>query len=204
MNNHLNEKGLQFVLQYILSFLHDFMMHKFSLLILVFLLVGCIPVSSGDGASVSLSAQATGPTSTPEPQRPKYDPGELVDYIAQSGDTLPALAARFNTSILEIREANPNIPLDATTMPRGMPMKIPIYYLPFWGTRYQILPDSLFVNGPAATGFDTTDFVAKQPGWLKRYIALAGVSLMTGAQIVDTVAINYSISPRVLLALLAE
>ena len=72
-----------------------------------------------------------------------------MDYIAQTGDTLPALAYRFNTTEREIREANPNIPAEVTTMPPGMPMKIPIYYEPFWGSPYEILPDSLFVNGPA-------------------------------------------------------
>jgi LysM repeat protein len=42
------------------------------------------------------------PLSTPLPTRPSYKPGELVEYIAQDGDTLPALAARFNTTVDEI------------------------------------------------------------------------------------------------------
>lgn len=36
-------------------------------------------------------------------ERPIYNPGELVDYIAQTGDTLPNLAVRFNTTEQEIR-----------------------------------------------------------------------------------------------------
>jgi len=72
------------------------------------------------------------PTSTPFPTRPIYPPGTLVDYIAQSGDTLPLLAVRFNTTIEEIRQANPEIPESATTMPPGFPMKIPIYYRALW------------------------------------------------------------------------
>jgi LasA protease len=138
----------------------------------------------------------------PLPVRPEYNPGELVDYVAQTGDTLPALAARFNTSIQEIRVANPEIPGDATTMPPGMPMKIPIYYLPFWGTTFQILPDSLFVNGPAAIGFDTSAFVASRPGWLKDFHTYVAGAVHSGAEMVDIIAINYSISPRVLLAVL--
>jgi LysM repeat protein len=67
-------------------------------------------------------------SSTPLPTRPAYQPGELVDYVAQPGDTLPALAVHFNTTVREIRNANTFIPGDATTMPPGMPMKIPIYY----------------------------------------------------------------------------
>ena len=138
------------------------------------------------------------------PTRPEYNPGQLVSYIAQAGDTLPALATRFNTTESEIRAANPElgIPTDATTMPEGMPMEIPIYYLPFWGTMYQILPDSQFVDGPAVDGFDTRAFVADHPGWLKDLRMWAGDANHTGAEIVDMVAVNYSISPRVLLALL--
>ena len=144
------------------------------------------------------------PTFVPAPTsgRPEYNPGELVDYTAQSGDTIPALAARFNTTIAEIFEANPIIPRDATTMPPGLPMKIPIYYLPLWGTDYQSIPDSAFVNGPAQVGFNTSAFLASTSGWLKSYRAYAGGKNRTGAEMVDYVATNYSISPRLLLALL--
>ncbi len=125
-----------------------------------------------------------------------------MDYLAQDGDTLPALAAHFNTTVEEIRKANPQIPLDVTTMPPGMPMKIPIYYLPFWGTPFKIIPDSLYVNGPAAIGFDTSEFVSSRPGWLKDFDTYAGGANRTGAGIVDYVALNYSLSPRLLLAIL--
>ena len=172
------------------------------LLILALSLAACLPQGADLTSSLVSATQTPGPTSTPLPSRPEYNPGELVDYVAQTGDTLPALAARFNTTIHEIMDANPDIPADATSMPPGMPMKIPIYYLPFWGTTFQILPDSQFVNGPAAIGFDTGAFVAGHPGWLKDYRAYAADANRTGAEIVDIVAINYSISPRVLLAVL--
>jgi hypothetical protein len=144
------------------------------------------------------------PTAVPAPTsgRPPYAPGELVDYIAQNGDTLPALAARFNTTTEEIMAANPIIPVDATTMPPGFPMKIPVYYLPLWGTAYQSIPDHAFVNGPAQIGFSTSAFVAGTSGWLKNYRVWAGEKVRTGAEAVDYIAQNYSISPQLLLALL--
>jgi LasA protease len=144
------------------------------------------------------------PTAIPAPTsgRPEYGPGELVDYSAQNGDTLPALAARFNTTVEEIMEANPIIPLEATTMPPGLPMKIPIYYLPLWGTAYQSIPDHAFVNGPAQIGFSTSAFLSSTSGWLKNYRVYAGEKMRTGAEAVDYVATNYSVSPQLLLAIL--
>jgi LasA protease len=141
-------------------------------------------------------------TTTPLPTRPPYSPGELVDYIAQTGDSLSALARHFNTTVDEIRAANSFIPADATTLPPGMPIKMPIYYQPFWGSQYKILPDSLFVNGPAQIGFDTSSFVSKQPGWLNGYTEYAFNGERTGAEIIDYVALNFSVSPRLLLTLL--
>ena len=142
------------------------------------------------------------PLPTPLPTRPNYAPGELVDYIAQDGDTVPALAARFNTSIDGIMTANPIIPRDATTMPPGFPMKIPIYYRALWGTSFQSLPDNAFVDGPTVVGFNTAAYVLDSDGWLKTYRAYAGDDWRDGANLVNYVAKNFSINPRLLLALL--
>ena len=145
---------------------------------------------------------ASTPVPPPTSQRPEYKPGELVEYIAQSGDTLPALASRFNTTAEEILAANPVIPADATTMPPGFPMKIPIYYLPLWGTTYQSLPDHAFVNGLAQVGVSTSALVESTDGWLKNYRVYAGDKWRTGYEMIDYVATNYSISPRLLMAVL--
>ena len=165
-------------------------------------MASCAPASAPSIIENMITPLAPTPVPAPTSERPKYGPGELVDYTAQNGDTLPALAARFNTTVDEIREANPIIPLDATTMPPGMPMKIPIYYLPLWGTAYQSIPDHAFVNGPAQIGFSTSAFVAGTSGWLKHYRVYAGERMRTGAEAVDYIAQNYSISPQLLLALL--
>lgn len=134
--------------------------------------------------------------------RPNYKPGELVEYVAQTGDTLPALAARFNTTVPEIREANPLIPPDATTMPAGFPMEIPVYFRSLWGTAFQMIPDSAFVNGPAQIGFSAPAFVSSQSGWFRDYWTYAAGRDRTGAEIVDYVSTHWSISPRLLLAIL--
>ena len=177
-------------------------------LIAALVLAGCAPTpeSPQPQAALPISLVTALPTPldlpTPLPTRPRYAPGELVDYIAQDGDTLPALAARFNTTVAEIMAANPIIPGDATTMPPGFPMKIPIYYRALWGTPFHSLPDHAFVNGPTVVGFNTTAFVLAHDGWLKDYRAYAAGDWRSGANIVDYVSTNFSISPRLLLALL--
>jgi hypothetical protein len=179
--------------------------HIFLFLILALLVAACSPALQPTMIlpTESGSPQATErPDVTPFPTRPAYEPGELVEYTAQTGDTLTALAQRFNTTVEEIRLANTFIPEDATTMPPGMPMQIPIYYRPLWGNPYQMIPDAAFVNGPDASTFDAQAFIAQQGGWLPTFQAWAFNGTRTAAEIVDYVATQYSIHPKLLLALL--
>ncbi len=177
----------------------------YSFCVSIFFLGGCLPQS--ESSSLADSTPFVEPVleemvSTPIPPRPQYEPGALVLYTAQTGDTLPALAAHFNTSVKEILAANDVIPTEATTLPPGLPMQIPIYYLPFWGTQFRMIPDSLFINGPAQVDFDTAMFVGNHEGWLRDYQEYAAGDRRSGAQIVDYVAGKFSVSPRLLLALL--
>lgn len=139
---------------------------------------------------------------TPNPTRPSYPPGTLVDYIAQSGDSLPAIAEHFNSTVEEIREANPIIPNDATTMPPGFPMKIPIYYEAIWSSSFQILPDIAFVYGPRDVGFDVVSFVNSQPGWLKNAKDSIGSITRPAAEVIVYISEHFSVSPKLLLAIL--
>lgn len=173
-------------------------------------LVGCQAQSGPMSLAVPVEAEreifeepeSSPPEVTPFPTRPAYSPGELVDYTVQSGDTLPALASHFNTTQEEIREANPILPENVTTLPPGMPMEIPIYYAPLWGSPYRILPDSQYVNGPLQIGFNSSLYLADKEGWLGDYGEYASDANRSGGEIVDLVARNFSINPRLLLAIL--
>jgi LasA protease len=183
------------------SAIHRFIVISMSAM---FLLNACLPPATEGNLLETPTAEqpAIEVSVTPLPTREAYDPGELVDYTVQDGDTVVALAARFNTTVKEIQENNPVLPQTTSTLPPGLPLKIPIYYLPFWGSSYQILPDYLFVNGPAQITFDTIDFVAKSDGWLKSYRIYAYGDWRTGAELVQYVGMTYSISPQLLLAIL--
>ena len=176
---------------------------------------GCVRVVHVGPEKTAVPTQTPEPTPTPETvsvpedggdpvrkRRPKYMPGELVDYTAMDGDTLPALAARFNTSEAEIRAANPILPDRVTTLPQGLPMQIPIYYRSGWGSSYKILADAQYVFGPDCKGFSARSYTDRQPGWFKYFNIWADNRNLRGGELIDYIAEVYSISPRLLLALL--
>ena len=180
-------------------------------LILIAAVSGCIRSS---GRQEILPTDTPVPTETPEPaptatavtdpvraKRPKYMPGELVDYTVLDGDTLPALAARFYTTEKEIRAANPILPEHTTTLPQGLPLQIPIYYRSGWGSSYKILADAQYVNGPAQKGFTARSYTDRQPGWFKYFNTWANNQNLRGGELIDYIADYYSISPRLLLAI---
>lgn len=167
------------------------------------LLTSCGPTTGIDltipNAETLHSEEQVMPTPT---QRPNYAPGELVDYIAQTGDTLPALAARFNTTVDEIHAANPQVPRTASTMPPGFPMKIPIYFVPLWGPSYRIIPDSAFIYGPSSIDVDIESVIANSDGWLKDYSEPRLNGVLSAAEILTEVSGHFSISPMVFLTFL--
>ncbi|MBI2976991.1 MAG: LysM peptidoglycan-binding domain-containing protein, partial [Chloroflexi bacterium] len=91
---------------------------------------------------------------TPLPMRQRWPFGDLLPYVTQSGDTLPALAAHFNATPDALQTANPGIifPAAATLQP-DQPLNIPANWVPLMGTPFQIVPDSEFVYGPGQAGF---------------------------------------------------
>ncbi len=142
------------------------------------------------------------PGPTPLPMRTVFPPGQVFVYEAQQGDTLPAVAAHFNSTIWEVLAANPDLPSGVTTLPPGYPLKVPAYFLPLTGSPFHILPDSEVVDGPTAVGFDTQKEVLGRPGYLATISDYADAHQRPGWEVVDLVARDYSLNPRLLLALL--
>ena len=172
-------------------------------LILVLVLSACLPDIPGrESTPVPISASTATKPPIPVSERPVYSPGELVEYTVQAGDTLTNLSNRFNTTIEEILNENPVIPADATTLPPGLPMQIPIYYEALWGSQFQILPNCAFVNGPAQIDFDIDSFMQSQPGWFKYFEQFAAEEQRSGAEIITYISTSFSISPKLLLAIL--
>ncbi len=159
--------------------------------------------------------EETGEAPEPPAQPPATNPpmlpdtggthkGELVTYTVQAGDTLPALARRFQTGEQDIAALNPWLVASGqpTTLPPGRALSIRLAVEPHWETQVVLLPDYLFVDGPAQVGFDIQDYLNHTNGWLKNYVDPSTIITRSGAEMVQDFALNYSISPRLLLALL--
>jgi phage tail protein X len=125
-----------------------------------------------------------------------------MDYVAQTGDTLEAVAVHFNTSIEMIRSANPEIPEDTTTLPEGLRLQVPAFYLPLTASAFKILPDSEVVNGPSAVSFHLREELAGYPGYVSGLTDYAFSTMREAWDVIGVVSRNYSIHPRLLLALL--
>ncbi|MFQ5942141.1 MAG: LysM peptidoglycan-binding domain-containing M23 family metallopeptidase [Anaerolineales bacterium] len=177
-------------------------------------LAGLLLVASSLLLSACSSPGPILPTSTPEatvqpasnatplPTRGPHPPGELVPYRAQNGDTLPGVAAHFNTSVGEILDANLGLSPDTTTLAPGMALEIPAYYLPLTGTPFQIMPDSEVIYGPTAKDFDFRLELLSHPGYVKDAADYAYRIDRPAWQVIEIIARNYSLNPRLLMAIL--
>jgi LasA protease len=141
-------------------------------------------------------------TATALPTRQMSEPGQIIEYAVQSGDTLEAVASHFNTSVEDIRKNNPDLAEKTTTLVPGRILKVPLYLEPFTGTPFQMLPDSEVVASPSMSGFPIQRFVGNSSGYLKTYNEYGFGASLAGWEIVDTVARDFSVHPRLLLALL--
>jgi hypothetical protein len=98
------------------------------ILVLAATLAACTPAALATPTPdlATPTTNLAGPT--PLPLRTPHPPGEIFEYAAQQGDTLPAVAAHFHTSEREILAANPDLPAGITTLPPGYPLRVPAYY----------------------------------------------------------------------------
>jgi LysM repeat protein len=164
------------------------------------------PRPSVTGIQLKSTALPTreGPPPTPF-DTPTLDPTRVVDdagtelYIVQDGDTFSGIANEFGTTPEEIAQTNGLTTL--SMIHPGDPLNVPLK-IDRVGPSAKLIPDSELVYSPGAIGFDIADFVDRTGGYLKTYTEKVDGVTLTGAQIVQRVAEQFSVNPRLLLALL--
>lgn len=135
------------------------------------------------------------PASTSEP----FSDPTRFRYITQPGDTLASLAGRFG---VEPEQIVSSMPVPSTALiPYGQELWFPnlLGETPYPSA---VLPDSAVVNSPAAASFDLNGYIRQAGGYLSAYQERVGEQVLSGAEIVELVAAEASINPRLLLALL--
>jgi LasA protease len=160
------------------------------------------PTPTKAGLSVTVPQTAAGATlRTPTPDAPHALPTLRTDpniYTVQPGDTLGSIAEAFGVGAGEIAEMNHVQNSDLLDV--GMVLRVPAPTPGSPGSGFKILPDSEFVDGPSAAQFDTANFIASEAGYLSTYTEVLDTETLSGDEIIERIAKDYSVSPRVLLA----
>ena len=142
-------------------------------------------------------------SATPTPMPPRMLPTLRVNeesYTIQSGDSLAGIALRNQVSVRQIIEANDLENPDLINP--GQVITIPPASANELATNFRIIPDSEIVNGPAVKDFDIASIVWQFNGKLSGYQEeIADGTILSGAEIVQRVANEQSVNPRLLLAL---
>ena len=146
--------------------------------------------------------QTATPFSTPlqvTQNPPEENNPDVVLYHARPGDTLPALAGRFGVDPGEIASTE-SIPSQAFLTP-GQPLSIPnrLGETPYPNA---LLPDSEIIYSPSTVDFQIEAYIRNSGGYLSTYGELVDGEWASAAEIVQRVAADYSINPRLLLAFL--
>lgn len=140
------------------------------------------------------------PTLTPASANTTPTASPNIFYTTLSGDTLPALAARFGVAPEDI--VAPNGLVGTTTLAEGQLLLIPRQDLGERTTDVRLIPDSELIYTGSAAGFDPEQFATEQGGHLAGYSLFADGLNRAGGDVVLLVAQHHSINPRLLTALL--
>lgn len=164
---------------------------------------GAKAADAAEELAVPATKRPGGPILTPTPDAPHPLPPMRLkpdQYTVQAGDFLALIAKRFGVSAQMLVEANnlndPNLLIPGSTL------TIPVPTPEGTGPDFKIIPDSELVYGPAAADFNIADFIQSQGGFLASYSEDFFGQTLSGSEIVTRIAHDYSVNPRLLLAIL--
>lgn len=156
-------------------------------------------------ASVNLPTRRPpdSPYLTPTPDQPRTLPTlrpEPETYFVQSGDYLAAIAWRYNMDVEYLLAAN-NLE-NPDVLEIGQEITIPAMIPSVPSSAFKIIPDSELVFGPVSSTLDINEFVKLEGGYLASYTDEVFDVSLSGARVVERVSAEFSVNPRLLLAIL--
>ncbi len=145
------------------------------------------------------------PTATPvvlptQAQFVAYEKDMPILYYSQSGDSLGVLAVRFGVEVSDITSTT--VLPEQGFIPEGQLLLIPAR-LESTSSTLKLFPDTEMVNSRSALDFDVDAYVQQAGGYLSTYSeTVYSLGYISGAEILRRVALDFSVHPRLLLALL--
>jgi murein DD-endopeptidase MepM/ murein hydrolase activator NlpD len=124
-------------------------------------------------------------------------------YYTQNGDWLPAVATRFGVEVSEI--VSPKVLPEKGLLDSGTLLMIPDTLdrsVPFT-SGLQLIPDNEIIFSKTSLDFDIATYVKEAGGYLSTHRQwLESTGWTSGASVIERLAFENSINPRLLLALL--
>jgi len=171
--------------------------HKKFCLIFVLLLCCAAALNACGGADES-TATIT-PSAMPS-ATPTALPEGYLEYFAQSGDTLVAVAAHFGVKVGDIL-SDPARKATLLLAP-GERLLVKDTLLEETTSPELLFPDSAIVYSRAALDLDVQAFAESQAGFFSGYKELMTRGTVPASEIVEEITLGYSINPRILLVLI--
>jgi murein DD-endopeptidase MepM/ murein hydrolase activator NlpD len=164
-------------------------------------------VSTGGGGQSETTEVVIAPTPaptptfipTPDPTRTAIvDPTQDQVYTVQFGDTLNKISLTYGVPIDSIVEANGLPDIDSLSIGQSLIIPTAIQTI---GPGFKIIPDSELVYGPTLANFDVAALLEHNDCYLCHYTEELNGRLWSGPEIIERVALEQSLNPRLLLAL---
>jgi len=130
-------------------------------------------------------------------------PKDALTYQVQPGDSLWAVALRFGVSTADLCSWNGLEADEQSLLAPGATLKIASLSQPA-GPQAWLLPDSEVVYSPGAKDLDVVSLVASYGGYLNEYRERVEGEWLHGPEVVLRAALDHSINPRLLLAILEQ
>ena len=143
------------------------------------------------------------PTFTPTLEAkpiPRLEGSPYVYHTIQPGETLGYLAQRYDTTIENLVRMN-QLSGPAAIIQADQLLRVPTQ-IEISSPAIPLLPDSEVVYGPSYVTFDVALFIESQGGYLATYEEYVDGQSLNGVEIITRVAEQFSVGPRLLLALL--
>jgi LasA protease len=144
-----------------------------------------------------------GPYIPPTPNPAKIFPPITTthqEYAIQLNDTLAIISEKFNTSARKIMDLNPAI--NPNLLYVDQVILIPAAIPTDMGPSFKLIPDSELVNGGINHLINLEDYINSFDGYFAGYFEEVNGELLSGWEIIELVAENYSVNPRLLIAII--